>query len=40
MNQVSAKLAELRLGSGDHAGNHGPRVGPRRYDVTFRHIHL
>src|SRR5277367_2958015 len=39
MNQISAKLAELLLGSGDHAGNLGPLVGQRRHDVTFRHIH-
>jgi hypothetical protein len=36
---VPAKLAELLLGSGDHAGNLGPLVGQRRHDVTFRHIH-
>jgi hypothetical protein len=40
MNQISTKLAELRLGSGDHAGNHCPLVGQLQYDVTFRHIHL
>ena len=39
MNQISAKLAELLLRSGDHAGNLGPLVGQRRHDVTFRHIH-
>ena len=39
MNQISAKLAELLLGSGDNAGNLGPLVGQRRHDVTFRHIH-
>src|SRR5277367_1039909 len=39
MNQISAKLAELLLGSGDHTGNLGPLVGQRRHDVTFRHIH-
>ena len=39
MNQISAKLAELLLGSGDHAGNLGALVGQRRHDVTFRHIH-
>jgi hypothetical protein len=39
MNQISAKLAELLLGSSDHAGNLGPLVGQRRHDVTFRHIH-
>src|SRR5271155_4428918 len=39
MNQISAKLAELLLGSVDHAGNLGPLVGQRRHDVTFRHIH-
>jgi hypothetical protein len=38
MNQISAKLAELLLGAGDHAGNLGPLVGQRRHDVTFRHI--
>src|SRR5277367_4341373 len=40
MNQISAKLAELLLGSGDHASDLGPLVGQRRHDVTFRHIHL
>jgi hypothetical protein len=39
MNQISAKLAELLLGSGDHTGSLGPLVGQRRHDVTFRHIH-
>src|SRR5580704_16251083 len=39
MSQISAKLAELLLGSGDHSGNLGPLVGQRRHDVTFRHIH-
>src|SRR5271169_1225194 len=39
MNQISARLVELLLGSGDHAGNLGPLVGQRRHDVTFRHIH-
>jgi hypothetical protein len=39
MSQISAKLAELLLGSGDNAGNLGPLVGQRRHDVTFRHIH-
>src|ERR1700722_10338302 len=39
MNQISAKLAELLLGSGDHTGNLSPLVGQRRHDVTFRHIH-
>ena len=39
MNQISAILAELLLGAGDHAGNLGPLVGQRRHDVTFRHIH-
>jgi hypothetical protein len=38
MNQIGAKLAELVLGAGDHAGNLGPLVGQRRHDVTFRHI--
>ena len=37
--RISAKLAELLLGSGDHAGNLGPLVGQRRHDVTFGHIH-
>jgi hypothetical protein len=39
MNQISAKLADLLLGSGDHTGNLGPLVGERRHNVTFRHIH-
>src|SRR5580658_5733885 len=39
MNQISAKLAELLLGSGDHTGNLGPLVGQRRHDVTFHHYH-
>src|SRR5580704_19715690 len=39
MSQISAKLAELLLGSGDHTGNLGPLVGQRRHDVTFRHSH-
>ncbi|HME27896.1 MAG TPA: hypothetical protein VKI44_42350 [Acetobacteraceae bacterium] len=39
MNQIGAKLAELLLCSGDHAGDLGPLVGQRRHDVTFRHIH-
>jgi hypothetical protein len=39
MNQISAKLAELLLGSGDHTGNLDPLVGQRRHDVIFRHIH-
>jgi hypothetical protein len=29
MNQISAELAELLLGSGDHAGNLRPLVGQR-----------
>jgi hypothetical protein len=33
MNQISAKLAELLLGSGDHASNLGPLVG---YTLTPR----
>src|SRR5271163_3490180 len=39
MNQISAKLAKLLLGSGDHTGNFGPLVGQCRHDVTFRHTH-
>jgi hypothetical protein len=35
---IRAKLAELLLCSGDHAGNLGPFVDQRRRDVTFRHI--
>ena len=40
MNQISAKLAELLLGSGDHTGNLGSSlVGQRGHDVILRHIH-
>src|SRR5271165_2599960 len=39
MSQIGAKLAELLLCSGDHAGNLGPLVGQPRHDMTFRHIH-
>ncbi|HTD53818.1 MAG TPA: hypothetical protein VK670_00445 [Silvibacterium sp.] len=39
MSQVGAELADLLLGSGDHAGNLGPLVGQRRHDMTFCHSH-
>src|SRR5271166_1145469 len=33
MSQIGAKLADLPLCSGDHAGNLGPLVGQPRHDI-------